>query len=64
LFPYAREAISGIVSRGGFPELLLQPINFDALYAQSRAELQNRAAAQSVSQPPTGTDAGNAGGAH
>jgi preprotein translocase subunit SecB len=64
LFPYAREAISGIVSRGGFPELLLQPINFDALYAQSRAELQNRAAAKAASQPATGTDAGNGGGAH
>jgi preprotein translocase subunit SecB len=57
LFPYAREAISGIVSRGGFPELLLQPINFDALYAQSRVELQNRAAAQ----PLTGSGNGNSG---
>jgi preprotein translocase subunit SecB len=54
LFPYAREAISGIVSRGGFPELLLQPINFDALYAQTRAEMQNRTAAQAVVQPQSG----------
>ena len=38
LFPYAREAISSIVNRGGFPDLLLQPIDFDALYMQSRAE--------------------------
>jgi preprotein translocase subunit SecB len=60
LFPYAREAISGIVSRGGFPELLLQPINFDALYAQSRAELQNRAAQQSVAE----AKAGNGGDSH
>ncbi|MDY6942290.1 MAG: protein-export chaperone SecB [Pseudomonadota bacterium] len=34
LFPYAREAISSLVSRGGFPQLLLAPVNFDALYAQ------------------------------
>ena len=34
LFPYAREAISDIVTRGGFPQLLLAPINFDALYEQ------------------------------
>lgn len=34
LFPYAREAISNIVTRGGFPQLLLSPINFDALYQQ------------------------------
>ena len=32
LFPYAREAISNLVERAGFPQLLLVPINFDALY--------------------------------
>lgn len=36
LFPYAREAIASAVQRGGFPEFVLQPINFDALYLQSR----------------------------
>ena len=40
LFPYSREAISSLVSKGGFPELHLSPINFDALYAQ-RMEEQN-----------------------
>jgi len=34
LFPYAREAVSDAVTRGGFPQLLLNPINFDALYEQ------------------------------
>lgn len=34
LFPFAREAVSDIVNRGGFPQLLLSPVNFDALYAQ------------------------------
>lgn len=34
LFPYAREAISSMVTRAGFPDLQLAPINFDALYAQ------------------------------
>ena len=38
LFPYAREAISSLVGRGGFPPLILQPINFDALYAQAREQ--------------------------
>lgn len=38
LFPYARESISGMISKGGFPEFLLQPINFDALYAQSQQQ--------------------------
>lgn len=34
LFPYAREVISDLVMRGGFPQLILAPVNFDALYAQ------------------------------
>lgn len=38
LFPYAREAISELVSKGGFPPLLLAPVNFDALYAQHLAQ--------------------------
>jgi len=35
LFPYARQAISDLVQSGGFPPFLLQPINFDALYAEA-----------------------------
>ena len=38
LFPFARENIAAMVQKGGFPEFLLQPINFDALYAQSRQQ--------------------------
>ena len=34
LFPYAREAVSNLTNRGGFPPLYLAPINFDALYQQ------------------------------
>lgn len=45
LFPYAREAISSIVSRGGFPEFVLQPINFDLLFAESRKQAADHAAA-------------------
>jgi preprotein translocase subunit SecB len=41
LYPFAREAIADIVAKGGFPQLLLQPINFDALY---QAAMQERAA--------------------
>ncbi|MFW2403256.1 MAG: protein-export chaperone SecB [Gammaproteobacteria bacterium] len=38
LFPYARESVSSMIARGGFPAILLQPINFDALFAQAEAE--------------------------
>ncbi len=37
LFPYARAVVSQLVGLGGFPQLLLPPVNFDALYAQSVA---------------------------
>ncbi|MBS3964998.1 MAG: protein-export chaperone SecB [Methylomonas sp.] len=47
LFPYAREVISDLVSKGGFPQLILAPVNFDALYMQ---HLQN---AQQNSQGKT-----------
>jgi len=43
LFPYAREAISSTVARGGFPPLMLQPINFEALYAQAAAQKEAQA---------------------
>jgi len=45
LYPYAREAIASIVAKGGFPEFVLQPINFDALYAQGLAQAQAQAEA-------------------
>lgn len=38
LFPYLRETVSDVVNRAGFPPVLLAPINFDALYAQQRAQ--------------------------
>ncbi|KTD50294.1 preprotein translocase subunit SecB [Legionella quinlivanii] len=38
LFPYAREAITSQVIRGSFPQLVLAPINFDALYMQQLEE--------------------------
>lgn len=45
LFPYAREAVASIVAKGGFPEFVLQPINFDALFAESKRRAQEQAAA-------------------
>ncbi len=49
LFPYARAAVSNLVTQGGFPQFLLPPVNFDALYAQSL--VQNQA-----QQPPAATN--------
>lgn len=46
LFPYAREAVSDLVTRGGFPQLLLAPVNFDALYSE---HMKQQAAQQAES---------------
>jgi len=42
LFPFAREAIADLVAKGGFPQLLLAPVNFNALYTQ---QMEQQAAA-------------------
>jgi len=44
LFPYAREAVATVVQKGGFPEFVLQPINFDSLYMQSRQKVAEKEA--------------------
>ena len=56
LFPYARETIASIIAKGGVPEFVLQPINFDALYAQGVAQAKAQAEAQG--------DASGNGGTH
>lgn len=46
LFPYAREALDGIVVKGSFPALMLAPVNFDALYAQEMQRQMEQAEGQ------------------
>ncbi len=43
LFPYARETVSDIVSRAGFPPVYLAPVNFEALYLQRMQQTQESA---------------------
>ena len=45
LFPYLREVISDLITRGSFPQFLLAPVNFEALYAQQMQQ-QNQAGGQ------------------
>ncbi len=45
LFPFAREVICDLVMKGGFPQLLLAPVNFEILYAQ---EVQRRMASENA----------------
>jgi preprotein translocase subunit SecB len=49
LFPYARSMVSQLVSQGGFPQLLLPPVNFDALYLNAQAQsVQTQPQSQSL----------------
>ena len=43
LFPYARENIDSLVVKGGFPPVMLAPVNFDALYQQALARAEQEA---------------------
>lgn len=43
IFPYAREVISDVVTKGSFPQLVLSPINFDALYQQRQQAAEESA---------------------
>jgi preprotein translocase subunit SecB len=44
LLPFAREAVAELISKGGFPPLLISPVNFEALYAQKRSPMNQPAA--------------------
>ena len=52
LFPYARETIDSLLTRGGFPPLMLAPINFDAVFAQAVMQAQQQAEANAASAAP------------
>ena len=49
LFPFAREAINDLVVKGGFPQLLLAPVNFESLYQQQKRRQQQGEGAESAS---------------
>lgn len=45
LYPYVREAISSTIGRAGFPPVLLAPINFESMYAETKARKEAEEAA-------------------
>lgn len=54
LFPFARELVSDLATRAGFPQLLLAPVNFESLYlqAQRQAAAEQAQQAEGDSDPP------------
>ncbi|WP_226664489.1 protein-export chaperone SecB [Microbulbifer aggregans] len=50
LFPYAREVVDNVVTKGSFPALMLPPINFDALFAAALQQAQKQASEQGAEE--------------
>ena len=46
LFPFVREHVNRLVTHGGFPSLLLQPVNFDTMYEQKKASGDNESVSE------------------
>ena len=59
IYPYARQRVADVVLNGGFPQLNLAPINFDALYAQQQ---QQQTKAANDGKSVAGDDSGGDGG--
>ncbi len=43
LFPFVREVVADLVTKGGFPQLVLSPVNFDAMYLHQKEQAQKQA---------------------
>lgn len=52
LYPYASAAVSDLVTRGGFPQLLLSPLNFEKMYVDRVNRLKENAAAENAQPDP------------
>jgi preprotein translocase subunit SecB len=53
LFPYAREVITELVGKGSFPQMVLQPLNFEAIYMQQQQKRAQQAQASDQGQAET-----------
>ena len=48
LFPFVRERVNHLVTHGGFPSILLQPVNFDSMYEQKKTSGNGGSASEGV----------------
>jgi preprotein translocase subunit SecB len=53
IFPFARQVLATITQQGGFPPLMMEPVDFQAIYLQNLKSLQEAQAAQSNGGTPT-----------
>ena len=53
LFPFVREVVSDVVTKGGFPQLVLSPVNFDAMYMHQKEQAIAQAKAQATASADT-----------
>ncbi|MDH3639126.1 MAG: protein-export chaperone SecB [Gammaproteobacteria bacterium] len=60
LLPFVREAVADLVAKGGFPQLLINPVNFEALYQHKQAQAQT--ATNAPAAPASQSEKGNGSG--
>jgi preprotein translocase subunit SecB len=51
IFPFARQALASITQQGGFPPLMMEPVDFNAIYMQNLKQLQAQQAAGGAPTP-------------
>ena len=51
IFPFARQALASITQQGGFPPLMMEPVDFNAIYLQNLKQLQAQQAGQTAPTP-------------
>jgi preprotein translocase subunit SecB len=52
IFPFAREALASITQKGGFPPLMMEPVDFNAIYQQNLKQLQAQQAGTAPTSAP------------
>ena len=56
IFPFARQILASVTQQGGFPPLMMEPVDFNAIYMQNLKQLQAQQAAGGAAPTPTVTN--------
>lgn len=56
VFPFARQVLASVTQQGGFPPVLLDPVDFTAIYRQNLAQIQAQQKAAAQGAPATGPE--------
>jgi preprotein translocase subunit SecB len=57
IFPFARQVLASVTQQGGFPPLMMEPVDFAQVYLQNVAQAQQQQQQQNGGTPPANTQA-------